>query len=315
MARRSGSYVSPRFFIKQADHPLFIESRRPELNKILNTGRYRTLIKSKAARWKVFEKFPDLKDHMRSVVAQASIRRLIGGTLKIIPVFTRLPLREQEELARASHLANMLAKNLGFSQEARQVICASAAFSDIGKLAIPREIRTSTKAFTPGERLRMMPHVVVGAAELYDYYKGITSKKNARDIARNTLFHHEGIDEEGYFRLKDVSAESQIISITDRIDAIATLRPYSSHAFSIEECIEKVKSYRGQYDDIIIDRTLALLELDRLGMKGGFGINTDAKATSVRSDTVNYKEINERLKRQYIVENVDRAHGKLRGLD
>jgi HD-GYP domain-containing protein (c-di-GMP phosphodiesterase class II) len=97
-----------------------------------------------------------------------------------------------------------------------------AIIHDLGKISLPAEILSMPRKLSAIEFSMVMTHSRVG----YDILKDIDFPW---PVARMVLEHHERLDGSGYPQQLTGDAileESQILSVADIVEAIASHRPY-----------------------------------------------------------------------------------------
>ncbi len=176
---------------------------------------------------------------------------------------------------RVGMLAQLIARELGASEDAAQQLRRAAVLHDIGKVVIPEAILDKPGLLREDEIESSKLHTVVGA-ELLD---GSTLPviRLARIVA---LHHHERWDGTGYpDRLtgEETPMVARIVGIADVFDALTHERPYKP-AWSMEEAARELLRQRGRlHEESVVDALLRVLE--KAGVKLGVGV---VKAEKIR---------------------------------
>ena len=149
---------------------------------------------------------------------------------------------------RMSNYAGLLARNLGRDAES---IWIASPMHDVGKVALPDSILLNPGRLTPGERIEMERHTVIGYRILSG--SGSALLELGASIA---LTHHEKIDGTGYphgLAGDDIPIEGQIAAVADTFDALTSHRPYRP-AFSVENAVEIMRAEAGKhFDPVLLD--------------------------------------------------------------
>jgi len=123
---------------------------------------------------------------------------------------------------RVTRYSMMIAKELGLSEEAIEVVRVSAQLHDVGKIGIEDRILKKPGALTTEEFAIMKTHTTKGAnilrpvAQLKEMIPGIE-------------LHHESLDGRGYphgLKSDEIPLLPRIIAVADTFDALTTNRPY-----------------------------------------------------------------------------------------
>jgi len=129
----------------------------------------------------------------------------------------------------------------------------AALMHDVGKLGVPEAILNKPGPLTSDEWDVMRTHPQVGVYLL-------KSLNSFDEISDWILYHHERIDGNGYYKIKeeDIPFPSKIIAIADTYSAITMKRSYKD-ARSHEEALEIIKEVAGtQLDKTLVDIFLTI---------------------------------------------------------
>jgi putative nucleotidyltransferase with HDIG domain len=142
---------------------------------------------------------------------------------------------------RVTRYSMMVAKEMGLSDEAIEVVRVSAQLHDVGKIGIEDGILKKPGALTTEEFAVMKTHTTKGAnilrpvAQLKEMIPGIE-------------LHHESLDGRGYPRgLKgdEIPLLPRIIAVADTFDALTTNRPYQ-HAHDPQDALRIIHNLSGK---------------------------------------------------------------------
>lgn len=138
--------------------------------------------------------------------------------------------------SRVSHLASVVATEMGMRREEVRLLQKGAILADIGKIEIAQSILAKPGALSDQEWKEMKRHPVTG----YDIISSIPNLRDASDIV---IAHHERFDGQGYpYGLKgdDIPLGARIFAIVDAYTAMTSDRPHRkkmSHEMAIKEIL------------------------------------------------------------------------------
>jgi putative nucleotidyltransferase with HDIG domain len=142
---------------------------------------------------------------------------------------------------RVTRYSMMIAKDLGLSDDAIEVVRVSAQLHDVGKIGIEDRILKKPGALTDEEFAIMKTHTTKGAnilrpvAQLKEMIPGIE-------------LHHESLDGRGYphgLKGDEIPLLPRIIAVADTFDALTTNRPYQK-AFDTQEALGIIRKLSGK---------------------------------------------------------------------
>lgn len=172
---------------------------------------------------------------------------------------------------RVAQYSRMLAGSIGFSEEECRHIYYIALMHDCGKIYIPDEILTKPSKLTEEEYELMKKHTVYGRDILRDFTA-------IEGIGMGALSHHERYDGKGYpdgLAGEDIPIMARIICISDAFDAMNSHRCYRN-ALTPDVILSELKNNSGkQFDPVIIDRLLKLIESGVIKMSGNEAANKE----------------------------------------
>ncbi|GAV22385.1 HD domain-containing phosphohydrolase [Carboxydothermus pertinax] len=161
---------------------------------------------------------------------------------------------------RVAEYAEMLALELGLSQEMVEEIKLGAFFHDLGKLEIPREVLRKKTPLTEEEWQLLKQHPVFGVEliqplKIYDKYLPYI------------LHHHERYDGKGYpagLKGEEIPLGVRILTLADSFDAMTTDRPYKKGK-TLLEAVEELRRCAGtQFDPELTEVFIKYLKRERL---------------------------------------------------
>jgi putative two-component system response regulator len=149
-------------------------------------------------------------------------------------------------LHRMSSYCEILARQMGFSEQRCELVRLASQLHDVGKVAIPDNILLKRGKLTPEEFEAMKGHAETG----FQMLSGAASEvvQLGALIART---HHERWDGSGYPRGlagEDIPPEGCIAAIADVFDALTSDRVYRP-AFPVKSAVEMMRAERGQHFD------------------------------------------------------------------
>jgi two-component system, cell cycle response regulator len=137
-------------------------------------------------------------------------------------------------------LSYRLAVRLGLPAEDVALVALAGRVHDLGKLAIPEEIRDKPGPLDAAEQGILARHPVVGAHMLVSLGLG--------GIADWVCHHHERWDGQGYpegLRGEEIPLAARIIAVADAYDAMTSDRAYGAHTRTREEALVELERCSG----------------------------------------------------------------------
>ena len=142
---------------------------------------------------------------------------------------------------RVTRYSMLIAKELGLSDDAIEVVRVAAQLHDVGKIGIEDRILKKPGALTTEEFAVMKTHTTKGAnilrpvAQLEEMIPGIE-------------LHHESLDGRGYphgLKGDEIPLLPRIIAVADTFDALTTNRPYQQ-AHDPQDALRIIQSLSGK---------------------------------------------------------------------
>ncbi|KOR39519.1 cation tolerance protein CutA [Xanthomonas oryzae] len=157
-------------------------------------------------------------------------------------------------LERMSHVAGLIAEQLGLSEEEVRIIEMAAPLHDMGKIAIPDSVLLKPGKLTDDEMSVMKRHPRIG----YELLSG-SQNRFIQVGALIALRHHERYDGTGYpdgLVGEAIPLEARIVAVADVFDALLSPRPYKE-AWTMDAALAYLYAQRGRlFDPRCVDALL-----------------------------------------------------------
>lgn len=176
-----------------------------------------------------------------------------GGTHYLTRRLRQTRPSTYEHSLRASRIARVIGRALGFDKTRLQQLSATAMMHDIGKLLVPEQILMRPRKPTRLEQFILKMHPNFGAL--------IASYFNlAPELRIRTQHHHERWDGKGYpHKLggEDIPLMARIVQVADTYDAmVAADRTYRRPLTHAEATAELRKHSHRQFDPRVVEAFL-----------------------------------------------------------
>ncbi len=165
---------------------------------------------------------------------------------------TALEARDQythKHSARVSKYAQLIAEEMGCSEEELDVIDVAGSLHDIGKIGIPDDILLKPGRLTSEEYETIKSHPVIGA----DIIGKLGLWNREKEIIRH---HHERFDGKGYpdgLKGHQIPKLARILAVADCYDAMASDRSYRKK-MDKEVVVEIIRDNAGtQFDPEVVE--------------------------------------------------------------
>ena len=157
---------------------------------------------------------------------------------------------------RVAELARAIGWEMGLDDERCEGLHLAAFIHDLGKVAIPSEILSKPGQLSSIEYALIQTHAQIGFDILSQ-----ASVEFPWPIPTMVHQHHERLDGSGYplgLRGDDILLESQIIGVADKVEAMASHRPYRP-SLGLDKALAEIRRGRGSsYDPAVVDACLYL---------------------------------------------------------
>jgi diguanylate cyclase (GGDEF)-like protein/putative nucleotidyltransferase with HDIG domain len=152
--------------------------------------------------------------------------------------------RHSEEV---THYSILVARELGYSEEALRAVRISGLLHDVGKIAVPDEILRHPGQLGEDEWKIMQQHPSFGALIVKDL-------PHLDEVLDGVRHHHERWDGKGYpdgLREENIPKMGRLLAVGDCFSAMTTNRPYRK-AFAPEDALREIERGVGiQFDPVI----------------------------------------------------------------
>ena len=167
---------------------------------------------------------------------------------------------------RVRAYADLVAEQLGFSDEERHKLHWAGLLHDIGKLSVPAAVLNKTDPLTELEWAQIRTHPQEGWVMVQPLREWLG------EWAEATRDHHERWDGAGYPRGisgYDISRAGRIISVVDAFDVMTSARSYKEPV-SFDEARSELASASGSHFDPEVVRAFLALSLTRRRTRWSF---------------------------------------------
>ena len=191
----------------------------------------------------------------------------------LLPLARAIESREPYSLGhsdRVSAFAEVVARQLGWDDERRELLRLCGMLHDIGKLAVPASVLRKPGPLDDDERAEVLRHPEAGA-------RIIGHVGQLRVTVPAVLHHHERWDGRGYptGRARDaIPEEARILAVADSFDAMTSNRPYR-RALPARVALEELARCAGTQ----FDPELALLFVEAWE-RGAFALPAALRAAA-----------------------------------
>jgi two-component system, cell cycle response regulator len=173
---------------------------------------------------------------------------------------------EERDPALADHtgqvtrLVTEVAQALGLGRDVVERVALAAQLHDIGKIAIPESIISKPAKLTEAEWDFVRRHTLIGE-------RIVSAAPALASVGELVRSSHERWDGTGYpdaLRGEEIPLGARIIFACDSYDAMTSDRPYA-RAMTPAEALTELADHAGtQFDPVIVDALLGVLERRRL---------------------------------------------------
>ncbi len=212
-----------------------------------------------------------LRTVAEGVIAMFQAERLMDGLraasrrnaeLRAETVMMLATVAEARDRVTGLHLQNirtvaeLLARELGYSAPEAHELGLAGVLHDIGKVRVPDLVLGRHGPLTPVERRIIQQHTIWGSALLSES----ADFRLAAIVARH---HHERWDGTGYpdgLAGDQIPEAAAIVAVADALDAIMSDRPYR-RARTLDEALAEIADHAGtQFSPRVVEALLALAQ-------------------------------------------------------
>jgi putative nucleotidyltransferase with HDIG domain len=149
---------------------------------------------------------------------------------------------------RVCHLAEAIAREMGWDEERLPELWLGCILHDIGKIGVPDTILQKCGPLTGEEYELMKSHTVQGA-------RMVDAIPYLKPAVPYILYHHEKFDGSGYphgLAGADIPEEARLLAVVDTFDAIISDRPYR-RGRSVAVALAEIQACAGsQFDPEVV---------------------------------------------------------------
>lgn len=187
----------------------------------------------------------DVKEVVGSLPGSAETVRLLIELASAVDA--RDPFTREHSL-RVADTSRAIAKRMGWSETEMSALHAAGIIHDVGRIAIPDHILTSTTGLTEAEFDQIKAHAAIGA----DMAAGLMTPVQVGWIRH----HHERWDGRGYpdgLFAQSIPTGALIMAVADSWDAMISDRPFRE-GLTEEAALEQIVSGAGaQFDPRVVE--------------------------------------------------------------
>lgn len=161
----------------------------------------------------------------------------------------------REHSARVADTSRAIAHRMGWSETETSALHAAGIIHDVGRIAIPDHILTSTTGLTEAEFDQIKAHAAIGA----DMAAGLMTPVQVGWIR----YHHERWDGRGYpegLFAQSIPTGARIMAVADSWDAMISDRPFREGLGEREALDQIVSGADAQYDPRVVEVFVELFE-------------------------------------------------------
>ena len=155
----------------------------------------------------------------------------------------------QGHSVRVGKYSEIIAREMGWSDDEVEGIAIAGYLHDIGKLIVDLNVLNSTERFDASQSKEMSRHPAAG----YEILSPISHPY--ADIPLMARHHHERIDGKGYpdgLKGDQIPAGAKIVTLADSFDAMTTDRPYRKRR-PLEDVLEDFRANTGtQFEPAVV---------------------------------------------------------------
>ncbi|MGB9181366.1 MAG: HD domain-containing phosphohydrolase [Pyrinomonadaceae bacterium] len=179
-----------------------------------------------------------------------SIRAIYSDTVRAFAAAIDIKDKyTQGHSERVGKYSEVIAREMGWSDEEVEGIAVAGYLHDIGKLVVERDIINAPYRIDAKQSSELNRHPAAG----YEILKPIHHPY--ADIPLSARYHHERPDGRGYpdgLTANQIPIGAKIVALADSFDAMTTDRPYKKRR-TFEEVVEDFRRNTGkQFDPVVV---------------------------------------------------------------
>ena len=151
--------------------------------------------------------------------------------------------------ADVSRMAELVARQLGVSDDQLEPICHAAELHDVGKVGIPGAILSKPGELDPAEWEFMRRHTIIGE-------RIVSGAPALAQVGRLVRSSHERWDGTGYpdeLGGEEIPLGSRVIAVCDAFDAMQSERPYKAGRETSDALSELRRNSGTQFDPAVVE--------------------------------------------------------------
>ena len=178
------------------------------------------------------------------------LRRIYKETVRAFAAAIDIKDRyTQGHSVRVGKYSEIIAREMGWNDDAVEGIAIAGYLHDIGKLIVDLKVLNSTERFNAKESEEMSRHPAAG----YEILAPISHPY--ADIPLMARYHHERIDGKGYpdgLKGDQIPPGAKIVTLADSFDAMTTDRPYR-RKLPLTDVLEDFRANTGtQFEPAVV---------------------------------------------------------------
>jgi HD-GYP domain-containing protein (c-di-GMP phosphodiesterase class II) len=150
---------------------------------------------------------------------------------------------------RVGKYSEVIARELGFSEEEVEGMAIAGYLHDVGKLVVERDIINAPYRIDAKQSSELNRHPAAGFEILSPIHHPYA------DIPLSAKYHHERMDGRGYpdgLTDKQIPLGAKIVTVADSFDAMTTDRPYKTRRTFDEVIIDLRRNTGSQFDPVVV---------------------------------------------------------------
>ncbi len=178
------------------------------------------------------------------------LKESVEGTIRTLSkiIESKDPFTSGHQM-RVAELSQLIATEMGFTEEKAEAIFMISLVHDIGKICIPQEILSRSWELSELELEIVQTHPQTG-------YDILSEVEFPWPVAEVVLQHHEMYNGTGYpkgLERDEIMIEAKIIAVADVVEAMTSHRPYRTIP-GLEKAVEEITKNSGiLYDPNVVD--------------------------------------------------------------